>query len=536
MHLPGGFERLQQAVAPNAFHNAGHILDPPKCHPNTRIAVINKIMDWSLGRGVDDQSAVILWFYGPAGAGKSAIAKKIAELCDSEKRLLASFFFSRSDPTRSNPKALIATIAYQIAINLPQTRGKVVAAIERDPLIVTRSLEAQVAALVVDPLREMLDAGYSDSLSSQRLVIIDGLDECENSAVQCEILDTISFVFRKYHLPLLILIASRQERHLVHFFNCGSFHELHTTLALDDTYKPDDDIQLFLTDNFRQVKDTHPMRRYLDHSWPSVEVLDHLVEKSSGQFIYASTVVKYVSSIRHQPAERLNVVLGICPPRHTREMPFGELDALYRHIFTAVEDRETVLLILGVWLLSSSRFLLMDIGDFARFLILNQGDIEMLFGDLSSVIMISDDPPYFHVLHASLRDFLFDAARSKEFYIDLSSIHTTCMHRCFQHVKQCMSTYFPSKEAAAYLYLTDSISNDYGLHVSYSCDNLEWHCQNTPLSASSQLHEEIINFSLHSPVSCFPYPIHGQSLFVYVPRYLQFIKTLVCPRYFSCFI
>jgi hypothetical protein len=538
MHLPGGFERLQQAVAPNAFHNSGDTVDQPKCHPKTRTAVINKIMDWILGRGVDDQSAVILWFYGPAGAGKSAIAKKIAELCNSEKHLLASFFFSRADPTRSNATSLIVTIAYQIAINLPQTRGKVVAAIERDPLIVTRSLEAQVAALVVDPLRELLDAGYSNFLSSQRLVIIDGLNECNDSAIQCEILNTISVLFRKYHLPLLILIASRPERHLVHSFSCGSLHELHTTLALDDTYKPDDDIRLFLHDNFRKIKDAHPMKAYLDHSWPSVDVLYQLVQKSSGQFIYSSTVVKYVSSIRHQPAERLNVVLGICPTRHTREMPFGELDALYRHIFTAVEDSKTVLLILGFfWLRPLSHpFFPMNVGNIEHFLLLNRGDIEMLFGDLSSVIMISNHRPYFHILHASLCDFLFDAARSKEFYIDSSSIHAMYMHLCFQHLKQCMSTYFPSIEFAAYLHLTDSISNGHSAHINYAVCNLVWHCENTPQSASLQLHEEILNFSLHPPDSCFPSTMLGCSLFIYIPKYLQFIKTLSCPRFFSCLI
>jgi len=116
-------------------------------------------MDWILGLGADDQNAVILWFYGPAGAGKSAIAHKIAERCELEKLLLASFFFSRSDPARSNSKSLIATISYQIAINIPGTREKVVAAIERDPLILTRSLEAQVAALIFEPLRDPLEAG-----------------------------------------------------------------------------------------------------------------------------------------------------------------------------------------------------------------------------------------------------------------------------------------------------------------------------------------------------------------------------------------
>ena len=536
----GGFELLQKAVATGAFHDAGDTFDPPKCHPNTRIAVINRIMDWILGLGSDDWNAVILWFYGPAGASKSAIAHNIAERCELEKLLLASFFFSHSDPACSNAKSLIATISYQITINIPGTREKVIAAIERDPLILSRSLTAQVGALIVEPLREPLEAGYFNAPNSRRLIIIDGLDECDTPAVQCGILEVISRLFRDYRLPLLVFIASRPERHLSHSFSTGSFPEFHTTLALDDTYKPDDDIRLFLTDNFTQVKDTHPMKRYLDHSWPSDDVLESLVEKSSGQFIYASTVVKYVSSIRHQPADRLNVVLGIRPPRHVREMPFEQLDALYTHIFTSVEDRETALLILGFRLISSHRSPHMDAEELEDFFLLNRGDIEMLLGDLSAVIAVSDDYPYFHIpyihiLHASLRDFLLDAARSKEFYIDLSSIHTTCMHLCFRHKKQCMSTYFSSREAMIYLHLIDSASNDDRgrRHFTYADAHLLWHCENTPPSACSQLREEILNFSFHRPDSCF-ITRPGRNLLVYVPQFLQFIKALVCPIPFSC--
>ncbi|KIM35967.1 hypothetical protein M413DRAFT_323930 [Hebeloma cylindrosporum] len=324
----GGFERLQSSVATSAFHDSGEVVDPPKCHPNTRTSVINKIMDWILRRGIDDQRAVVLWLYGPAGAGKSAIAHKIAELCKLEELLLASFFFYRSDPARSNAKSLIATIAYQIAIKIPGTREKIIATVERDPLILTRSLEAQATALLVDPLRE-LEVGYTNKPDMRRLIIIDGLDECDVSTVQCNVLESLSCLFHHYDLPLLILIASRPERHLTHSFTTGSLAKFHTTLALDDTYKPDDDIRLFLTDKFRQIKDTHPMRHYMDHSWPSSGVLKGLVEKSSGQFIYASTVVEYVSSIRHNPADCLSVVLGIQSPRYCREMPFKELDALY---------------------------------------------------------------------------------------------------------------------------------------------------------------------------------------------------------------
>jgi hypothetical protein len=428
-------------------------MDPPKCHPNTRTAVINKIMDWILGLGVDDQNAVILWLYGPAGAGKTAIAHNIAQRCDLEKLLLAGFFFSRSDPTRNTAKSLIATIAYQISINIPGTGEKIFCAIQRDPLILTQSLKAQVAALIVEPLREPLEVGYFSAPTSRRLIIIDGLDECDTPAMQCSILQVISLLFHEYHLPLLILLASRPERHLTHAFTTGFLPGSHTTLALDNGYIPGDDIQLFLTDSFRQVKDTHPMRRYLDHLWPSVDVLEGLVKKSSRQFIYASTVVKYVSSIHHQPADRLNVVLGVQPPRHAREMPFGELDALYTHIFTSVEDRETVLLILGFYLASNCQWDIypctnLNIGDLEHFFLLSRGDIEMLFGDLNSLVIISNFQPYIRLLHASLADFLLDPARSKEFYVDLSKIHTTCMRLCFHHRKKCTLPYFPLKDIA----------------------------------------------------------------------------------------
>jgi hypothetical protein len=73
-----------------------------------------------------------------------------------------------------------------------------------------------------------------------------------------------------------------------------------------------------------------------------------LLKGLQGQFIYASAVIHYVSSIRHKPMDRLDVALGIRPPQ--RELPFAELDALYAHILANVEDVERVLDILSVLL------------------------------------------------------------------------------------------------------------------------------------------------------------------------------------------
>ena len=85
-----------------------------------------------------------------------------------------------------------------------------------------------------------------------------------------------------------------------------------------------------------------------------------------------------------------------------------------------------------------------------------------------------------------------------------------------------------SKEVAVYPGLIDSISNGHSGPIIYARESLLWHCQNTPPSASLQLCEEIINFSLHRPDSCFANNPPGMSLFYFVPQFLQFIKTLVC--------
>src|SRR5437016_2989395 len=98
---------LRQQIAPGAFHNSDERYDPPKCHPHTREAVLKKIEDWVKD---SDKVALVLWLYGPAGAGKSAIAQTIAELLESLGLLAAAFFFSRNAAGRNDKTPLIATL------------------------------------------------------------------------------------------------------------------------------------------------------------------------------------------------------------------------------------------------------------------------------------------------------------------------------------------------------------------------------------------------------------------------------------------
>ncbi len=101
-----------------------------------------------------------------------------------------------------------------------------------------------------------------------------------------------------------------------------------------DKYLPDVDILRFLKDKFVEIKETHPLADMIDPRWPAEQDIHKLVAKSSGQFIYASVVIKFLSSPSQHPAQRLEIVQGLQPAGN--DTPFAQLDALYRHIFSTV--------------------------------------------------------------------------------------------------------------------------------------------------------------------------------------------------------
>jgi hypothetical protein len=68
----------------NAFHNSDELTYAPKCHPQTRLAVLDNIMKWVNESGA--QHHFMMWLFGSADVGKSAIAKKIAELATEQGR------------------------------------------------------------------------------------------------------------------------------------------------------------------------------------------------------------------------------------------------------------------------------------------------------------------------------------------------------------------------------------------------------------------------------------------------------------------
>ena len=416
-----GQDILLKHVALGAFHNSAERFDPPKCYPKTREAILAKIEAWVKERP-ENGGLLVFWMYGPAGAGKSAIAQSIAELC--EAFLAASFFFSRTAPGRSDNSRLVATIVWQLIKAIPEIREIVLSALEYDPTLLFQTPATQMKALIIEPMNQV----PMDQLEKRsRLVIIDGLDECFPVESQDDILDILSTSLQHLQTPLYFLIASRPHTNIRYAFSSNAFCSIIHTLPLEHDYQSTEDIRHYLMSSFEEIRSKHV---YLPSSWPKTDDIEVLVEKSSGQFIYAATVIRYIARGHHGHEKRLDIVLKLRLPDNSAT-PFAMLDALYLQIFRSVGDEiEKVKEILGA-------LVFLKVEDINKLEVLENffsyrpGELASIMGDMHALVCIPDNrTESVKIYHASLPDFLLDPTRSQSFHLHAASVYLNLAQQC----------------------------------------------------------------------------------------------------------
>ncbi|KAJ7813252.1 hypothetical protein B0H13DRAFT_2468821 [Mycena leptocephala] len=433
-HGEAGLHILYRAAAGDATHDSEDRFPQPRCHPETRTKMLDVLGKWTCGieppegSSSDHNSSPILWLHGPAGAGKSAIAQTLCQKLEKEGRLGASFFFKREHPSRGHAKRLFATIAYQLALVLPDLKHHISQSVENNPSLVDKSLSTQFRKLIVESCRQ--------STSTHMLVVvIDGLDECEGQKVQQEILCLIGRAVTEQQLPLRFLIASRPESHIREIFT-GALNNIHCPLNVEQSFQ---DVRRYLFDEFARIhRDHRATMARVPYPWPTPEIIKNLVNKSSGYFIYASTVIKFIDDTKFRPTERLAIINGMTDP--LSESPFASLDWLYTQILSQIHVRPQLLKILTV--ITTGIFL--SPAHIEQLLELEQGDVRLALHGLHSVIshLEEDNSDYllglnFH--HASFRDFLQDPRRAGIFYVGGSSHRTDlshCILKAFSYMYQ----------------------------------------------------------------------------------------------------
>jgi ABC-type dipeptide/oligopeptide/nickel transport system ATPase component len=429
---PQGLHILHRAIAGDAFHDSAERYPQPRCHPETRMEMLDELENWARGNepsengnAQDDEDdglssedldfcekrqSSILWLHGPAGSGKSAIAQSLCQRLQADDQLGGSFFFKRGDSSRGNAKKLFPTIAYQLALLLPSLNRLILQKIETDPAIVDRSLPNQFQALIIEPCRNL-------ALVQPVSILIDGLDECEGHDVQKEILRSIADAVDKENIPLRFFITSRPEPHITQIFREPGLAEFHWPFYINQSFE---DVRKYLQDEFLRIHRQHRITMAtVPQPWPSSEVVEGIVNKSSGYFIYASTVIRFIDDKNFRPKDRLDIIMGL--KERGSGSPFDTLDQLYLQILSLVpQDYRPQLLRISTVIAAELELHMFHI---EQLLELEFGDYRLILRGLHSVISMPEEDEeddirsYRTAHHASFLDFLADSTRSGPFYI-----------------------------------------------------------------------------------------------------------------------
>ncbi|RXW19295.1 hypothetical protein EST38_g6556 [Candolleomyces aberdarensis] len=372
---------LHKHCATSAIHDSEERYPPPLCHEGTREVVIGRIEGW-YGFEIPPEKK-IMWVHAPAGYGKTAVAGTVSKKLESREDLDfnpvgATFFFWRTSPERNSPARLIVTLAYQLAMSIPELLPRIEAAVKRNPMVLNKALEVQLVKFIIEPFR--LLGGLADM--PHRLVIIDGLDECINSdqetrfekqyaedqeRAQVRVLDLIHTLV-SHHLPLCFLILSRPEPWIKRHMESKSFQAITEALDLYQVGDHLNDVEKFVRAELARIAEmrespTQPGES--DEEWPGEDRVQQLMSRTGGHILYASTVIRHIDDPYGDPCQRLDELFespSISAPG-LQSASFTSLHELYRQIMRScpLENRETMIQVLEDVMASEHHFDL-DIG------------------------------------------------------------------------------------------------------------------------------------------------------------------------------
>jgi len=368
-----------------------------------------------------------------AGTGKSTISRTIARELAEKKRLAASFFFTRGKKDISHSRKFFTTVAAQLAISLPVLRVSILDAINNNADIFQQGLREQWSQLIFNPLKN------APTQSIQLVIVIDALDECDSMQDIQLILQLLGEAKDLATVRIKIFLTSRPEIPIFDGFRQLS-GEGHQDFILHNI--PLDIVNADISTFFRRKLSPLKAKHGLGTPWPDEQIIEQLVERAAGLFIYAATTLRFIQDGIDGPEEPLSLLLSAT--KSSSSPATEHLDGIYA---TLLQHS-----VLGRWAYQECAgrfrqvvgsivvmFNTIPARNLAQLLQIPPKMVSSTLDSLRSVINVpGDESQPIRLFHLSFRDFLLDSQRCSDsrFQIDEKERHTRLFRKCMQHISQ----------------------------------------------------------------------------------------------------
>ncbi|KAI9853263.1 MAG: hypothetical protein M1824_001460, partial [Vezdaea acicularis] len=417
-------------IAVQAAFNSYDRRHDPLCLPNTRVDILQEIEAWASGK----DERCIFWLRGWAGTGKSTIARTVAQTYDKQKRLGASFFFSKDDGDARQASRFFTTIATQLASNLPSLKPHICKAIADHTGVGSQSLRDQWHKIILRPLSKL----DSRSFQSSFVLVIDALDECDGENDIQLIVHLLAEIRSLRNIRLRVFMTSRPETPIQYSFCQISDAEYRDFVLHDITQAiTNDDISTFL----KYKLDGIGQELSLGPSWPGEHVIRRLIQDAGGLFIWAETACRFIRTGKKIfAATRLSTLLQgdrsvTAPEKYLDELYLTVLKNSVGDVYDEQEKEDLHTMLRHVLGSIAVIFSSLSPGALAKLLDVTKGYIGQTLEDLHAILDIpKEESRPIRLHHPSFRDFLLKKRRCSDlnFLVKEKQAHGVLTKNCIR--------------------------------------------------------------------------------------------------------
>ncbi|KAF5350385.1 hypothetical protein D9758_012451 [Tetrapyrgos nigripes] len=480
--------------AKKAFYDVGL---RAKCIKGTRTQILENILNWV--QDITPSAPAGYWMCGMAGTGKSTIVQSVCLKLKDVRLLAGAYFCSRQIPECNDYHKVIPTIAYQLAFYMgPESEftKALVKVLNQDPDLSEKDPEGQIQKLLIEPWQKVSFLAP--------VIVIDALDKCKVISSVLEVL--IPAVTQQKMPGLKFFLTSHPEQHVAYHFNLNKFKQ--ETLS----------VQQFVLHNVERSIVREDISKFLQHGLSRLQIqipqdqMNILVDSSGALFIYAATIIKYLTGGGQWFTSRLRNILNVqrTPDRQQTET----LDELYNQItrpknedefFTlrfrrictpilklnqqylffieylhwkalsdtrlSVEEKQQSIKVLHTVITAGSPTSCQTISELMGY---ELEGVEAIIVELQSVLYINEHNHAIYIFHASFADYLTLRARDKDFCCIKQEHHSLLAGHCFDlmdnrlefNICNLPSSFLPDNEVPG---IGARVAQKLGEAVGYSC-------------------------------------------------------------------
>ncbi|KAK8189772.1 uncharacterized protein BKA78DRAFT_353305 [Phyllosticta capitalensis] len=364
-----------------------------KCTEKTREKILDDIQSWQ-----KQDVHNVFWLQGMAGAGKSTIARTVAERANEDGFAVGSFFFRRGDDALGKSDKFVTTIVRELAVH-PALCEIFVHALSKPNDVAIRDLEHQWQRLIKEPLAERKDLRI--------LLVIDALDECENDMTAKGLFDILS-ENQNLQIPgLKVFVTARDEPWIRHAHQAQALGKIQ-----EDTIEGD--MRRYFEDECANLKRLGSSLG--SFQWLEQTQIEQLVKLSVPLFIVAATSLRFIATDHIDPKGRFGILCNTSGP--------PDLDHMYLTVLkyaVSCKGADRGLIETNLKRFSEIIGPLMVLKgappptEYAKLISDNYSELYSpvvnCLGLFKAVLDVPDDSGPVRVFHQSFRDFLLDKKR-----------------------------------------------------------------------------------------------------------------------------